>query len=91
MEELRKAVLVKLHNCAAVPIVLFDLHVVGSNVAFSVFSVFIDSSASTSSFVPFIQGGEIGADNPLLKTTRDDPHTYKYGSGVWERRGLSSL
>lgn len=85
-------VLLKLHNYAAVPIVLFDLHVTGSNVAFPVFSVFIESSASTSSFVPFIQGEEIDADNPLLKTTiRDDPHTYKYGSGVWERRGLSSL
>lgn len=61
------------------PIVLFDLHFTGPNVAFSFFPVFIDSSAPSSPFVPFIQGEEIGADNPRLKTTRADPHAYKYG------------
>lgn len=91
MEKLGKIVLLRLHNCAAVPVVLFELHLTGSNVAFSLFPVSIDSPAPASSFVPFIQGEEIGADNPRLKATRADPHAYKYGSGVWERRGLSSL
>lgn len=62
LEKLHKIVLLKLHNCAAVPIVMFDLPITGSNVAFSVFPVFIDSSTPTSSFVPSIQWEEIGAD-----------------------------
>lgn len=56
------------------------------------FSVFIDSSASTSFFfVLFIQKEEIGADNPPLKTIKDDPHTYKYRSNILEGRGFHSL
>lgn len=54
--------------------------------------LFVDSSVSTSFFfVLFIQKEEIGADNPLLKTIKDDPHTYKYGSSILERRGFHSL